>query len=171
MRFFLAGSALAAAALASVPAIAAPAPHLPETSFAALHQPLPLPYDEAADAHKDVAAAFARAKKAKKLVLIDLGGNWCTDCRILAGTVELPSLNPWVKKHFELVTVDVGRYTKNLDIGATYGITRPKGVPALFVVDPRTNKLLNPTTSVTALADARSMTPQALADWLAQWTK
>lgn len=171
MRFFLAGSALAAAALAAVPAIAAPAPHLPETSFAALHQPLPLPYDEAADAHKDVAAAFARAKKAKKLVLIDLGGNWCTDCRILAGTVELPSLNPWVKKHFELVTVDVGRYTKNLDIGATYGITRPKGVPALFVVDPRTNKLLNPTTSVTALADARSMTPQALADWLAQWTK
>jgi len=166
MRLLLAGLALIAA-----PAMAAPAPRLPEASFAALPQPLPLPYDEAADAHKDVAAAIARAKKAHKLVLIDLGGNWCPDCRILAGTVELPSLKPWVKKNFELVTVDVGRYTKNLDIGATYGVTRPKGVPALFVVDPKTNKLLNPTTSVTALSDARSMTPQALADWLAQWTK
>lgn len=167
MRLFLA----AALALAATPALAAPAPRVPEASFAALPQPLPLPYDEAADAHKDVAAAIARAKKAHKLVLIDLGGNWCADCRILAGTVDLPSVKPWVKKHYELVTVDVGRYTKNLDIGAAYGIARPKGVPALFVVDPRTNKLLNPTTSVTALADARSMTPQALADWLAQWTK
>lgn len=171
MRHLLVGLALAAAPMMSAPAMAAPAPRLPETSFAALPQPLPLPYDEAADAHKDVAAAIARAKKAKKLVLIDLGGNWCPDCRILAGTMALPSLSPWVKKHFELVTVDVGRYTKNLDIGATYGVTRPKGVPALFVVDPKTNKLLNPTTSVTALADARSMTPQSLADWLAQWTK
>lgn len=171
MRHLLVGLALAAAPMMSAPAMAAPAPRLPETSFAALPQPLPLPYDEAADAHKDVAAAIARAKKAKKLVLIDLGGNWCPDCRILAGTMALPSLNPWLKKHYELVTVDVGRYTKNLDIGATYGVTRPKGVPALFVVDPKTNKLLNPTTSVTALADARSMTPQSLADWLAQWTK
>jgi len=67
--------------------------------------------------------------------------------------------------------VDVGRYTKNLDIGATYGIDRPQGVPALFVVDPKTNKLVNPTASVTALRDARSLTPQALADWLAQWVK
>jgi hypothetical protein len=39
------------------------------------------------------------------------------------------------------VTVDVGRYTKNLDIGAAYGVARPKGVPALFVVDPRSNRL------------------------------
>lgn len=168
MRFFLAA---AAAALVAAPAMAAPAPRLPEASFAALPQPLPLPYDEAADAHKDVAAAIARAKKAHKLVIVDLGGNWCPDCRILAGTMALPSLSPWVKKHYEVVTVDVGRYTKNLDIGAAYGVTRPKGVPAIFVVDPRTNKLLNPTTSVTALADARSMTPQALADWLAQWAK
>jgi hypothetical protein len=39
------------------------------------------------------------------------------------------------------------------------------------VVDPKTNKLVNPTASVTALRDARSLTPQALADWLAQWVK
>jgi hypothetical protein len=30
---------------------------------------------------------------------------------------------------------------------------------------------VNPTATVTALSDARSMTPQALADWLAQWVK
>jgi hypothetical protein len=43
-------------------------------------------------------------------------------------------------------------------------------VPALLVIDPRTDKLLN-RGRVSALADARSLTPQALADWLAQWTR
>jgi thiol-disulfide isomerase/thioredoxin len=157
--------------LISAPAIAATAPKLAEASFAALPQPLPLPYNEAGDAHKDVAEAIARAKKAHKLVLLDLGGNWCGDCRVLAGTMALPTLAPWVRRHYEVVTVDVGRFTKNLDIGAAYGVDRPKGVPAIFIVDPKTNKLVNPVGSVVALADARSMTPQALADWLAQWVK
>jgi hypothetical protein len=38
----------------------------------------------------------------------------------------------------------------------------------MLVVDPRTDKLLD-AGHVAALADARSMTPQALADWLARW--
>lgn len=72
---------------------------------------------------------------------------------------------------YEVVTVDVGRFNKNLQVPARYGITaRLEGVPALLVVNPRTNKLLN-AGHVTALADARSMTPQGLADWLALWPK
>ena len=105
------------------------------------------------------------------MLLIDLGGNWCLDCRILAGTIDLPEVNAFVRRHYELVTVDVGRFDKNLDVPAHYGITgRLAGVPALLVVDPRTDKLLDPG-RVSALEDARSMTPQALADWLAQWVR
>jgi hypothetical protein len=88
----------------------------------------------------------------------------------LAGVMGLPDVSPWVKKHYEVVTVDVGRYTKNLDISAAYGVARPKGVPAIFIVDPKTEKVLNKGRE-TALSDARSMNPQALADWLAQWAK
>src|SRR4051794_25193406 len=43
-----------------------------------------LPYDEKADPHKDVAAAFAQAKQDSKYVLLDFGANWCLDCRVLA---------------------------------------------------------------------------------------
>ena len=43
-----------------------------------------------------------------------------------------------------------------------------QGVPALLVVEPRRDRLVN-VGRVSALADARSMTPQALAEWLAQW--
>ena len=160
-----------AAMMFAAAALAAPAPRVGIASFAQLQTPLPYPYDESTDADRAVAAAKARARREHKLLLIDLGGNWCADCRILAGTMQLPELKAFVDKHYELVTVDVGRFDKNLQIPAHYGIThRLEGVPSLLVVDPRTDALLDKG-HVSALQDARSMTPQALADWLARWTR
>lgn len=161
----------AALALAMPTLAAVPAPHVRAQNFDQLAQPLPLPYNEGADAKAAVGRARARAKAGHKLLLIDLGGNWCLDCRILAGTMDLPEVGAFVRRHYELVTVDVGRFDKNLDVPAHYGITqRLAGVPALLVVDPRTDKLLD-AGRVSALEDARSMNPQALADWLAQWVR
>jgi hypothetical protein len=137
-------------------------------SLDALGQPLPKPYDEAADGARTVAAARKRAIAEHKKLLIDLGGNWCADCRILAGVIELPELNAFVRSHYVMVTVDVGRYDKNMQVPASFGISHLDGVPALLVVDPKSGKLLN-NGHLFALADARHMTPQALADWLAQW--
>ncbi|WP_372783990.1 thioredoxin family protein [Phenylobacterium sp.] len=167
-----AAAAFLALALA-VPAAAAPAPppKIGIESFAELKTPLPYPYDEAANANRQVARARARAKASGKLLLIDLGGNWCGDCRILSATMDRPELKAFVDRHYQLVLVDVGRFDKNLQIPARYGITeRLEGVPALLVVDPKTDKLLDGG-HVSALEDARNMTPQALADWLAQWTR
>ena len=162
--------ALLSFALAA-PVAAATAPHIPIASFDQLAKPLPLPYDAQADARAVVAAAKARAKAHHKLLLIDLGGNWCLDCRLLAGTMDLPQLRKFIDAKYEVAIVDVGRFDKNLDIPAHYGITdRLEGVPAVLIVDPRTDRLIN-VGRIAALADARSMSPQALADWLASWTK
>ena len=172
-RFAVLAAAAATLLSTALPAAAVPAraPHLPQTSFQQLAQPLPLPYNESASAQAAVASARARARANHKLLLIDLGGNWCLDCRILAGTMELPQLRGWVRQHYEVVTVDIGRFDKNLDVPAAYGIRdRLAGVPSLLIVDPASNRLLNAGRTA-ALADARSMNPQALADWLAQWTR
>jgi thiol-disulfide isomerase/thioredoxin len=162
--------ALLSLALAA-PVGAASAPLVPVASFEQLAKPLPLPYDEQANAQAVVAAAKARARAGHKLLLIDLGGNWCLDCRLLAGTMDIPQLRKFVAAHYEVAVVDVGRFDRNLDIPAHYGIKdRLEGVPSLLIVDPRTDRLVNQGHTA-ALADARSMTPQALADWLAGWTK
>src|SRR5215472_8426475 len=109
---------IAALALA-VPSFAAAAPpRMGITSFAELATPLPYPYDEAADADHDVARAKARARREKKLLLVDLGGNWCGDCRILTATMERPELKAFLDKHYVAVLVDVGRFDKNLQIPA-----------------------------------------------------
>ncbi len=171
MRFSYAKMGLGAVVLAmSSAGFGAPSPHLGEASFAALAQPLPYPYDEAGNASADVDAALARAKAAHKLLLIDMGGNWCGDCRVLAGTLALPDLAPFVARHFVVVTVDVGRFSKNMDVAKRFGAKRPAGVPAVLIVDPASGALLDQG-HTEALADARSMSPQALADWLAQWVR
>ena len=166
----LALAALAAVLLAA-PALAAPAPKVSISSFAQLTTPLPYPYDEKADANAAVAAAKARALASHRLLLIDLGGDWCPDCRILAGTMELPEVKAFVEAHYVVVTVDVGRFDKNQQLPAHYGIKgRLEGVPAVLIVDPASDRLLDGG-HVAALSDARHMSPQALADWLAQWTR
>ena len=156
--------------MAMILVAAAPAPRLSLTAMTNLPVVERTPYDEKADAEAAVAAAFARAKKSGKRVLIDFGGNWCPDCLVLANVMALPELKPFIAAHFEVVTVDVGRFDKNLTIPARFGITGKLGaVPAVFIADAD-GKLLNKDETL-ALGDARTMTPQAIADWLAKWTK
>ncbi len=149
---------------------AAPAPKLTISALSDLPVVVRAPFMENADADAAVDAAFARAKKSGKRVLIDLGGNWCGDCVVLANLMRLKEMQPFLAAHFEIVSVDVGRFDKNLQIPARFGITtRLEGVPAVIIAEPD-GKFVNPG-RITALADARHMSPQAIADWLAQWAK
>ena len=143
----------------------------PQPSVASFQQ-LPVvtlqPYNEAANADAQVAAAFARAQKSHKRVLIDLGGNWCVDCLVLANFVLLPEMRRFMAAHYEEVLVDVGRFNHNLQIPARFGITkRLEGVPALLIVTPD-GKLVNGG-DIFATAEAHSMTPQAVAAYLAKY--
>jgi thiol:disulfide interchange protein len=162
-------AALAALLLVTAaPASAATAPRISISSLSELDVP-DAPFAVGADADAQVDAAFARARRDGKRVMIDLGGNWCADCRILSGLMELPEMRAFLASHYELVSVDVGRFNRNLQIPARFGITtRLEGVPAILIATPQ-GQLVNPG-RVSAIQDARRMTPQALADWLAQWT-
>jgi len=154
------------------PALAASAPKVTSiSSLAELSTPLPYPYDESADADRDVDAALAKARAEHKRAFIDLGGNWCGDCRVLAGVMALPEVEAFLDAHYVVVAVDVGRFNRNLQIPARWGITdRLEGVPAVLVVDPDTGTLVD-AGHVVEITDDRHMDPQSIADWIAQWAK
>ena len=167
----LAPAVLFALAIAST-AAAAPPPRVSISDYAQLKTPLPYPYDEAADANAQLNKALARAKAGKKLLLVKMGGNWCGDCRILQATMDLPEMKTFLGRHYEMVSIDVGRMDKNLQIPARFGVKdKLEGVPAILIVDPATGRQLVARADVAALADARHMTPQALANWLAKYTR
>ena len=153
-------------ALAAAVFLAAAAPLPPPTLPAGKIPPVSTPYDVAADAHAQVDAAFARAKQNGHLVLLDFGGNWCGDCRALAGVLEQPDVAKWVSQHYETVNINVGRFTVNTDIAKRFGVTL-KAAPTVLVVAPN-GTVLN-ADRVEALADARYMSPQAVVDLLSTW--
>ncbi|MBL6938830.1 MAG: thioredoxin family protein [Alphaproteobacteria bacterium] len=160
-----------AALLLAAPAVAVPAPKVALQSIGDLPVVERAPYDEVAtpdQADAAVKAAFDRAKKSHRRVLIDLGGNWCGDCIVLSNLMQLPDLKPFVEKHFEVVVIDVGRFNKNLQVPARFGFTqRLIGVPTIIIATPD-GKLVNGR-DVFAMASARDLTPQAIADWLAKY--
>jgi hypothetical protein len=154
--------------LAAIPAQAATAPKPSIASFQQLPVVTMQPYDEGANADAQVTAAFARAQKSHKRVLIDLGGNWCVDCLVFSNFLRLPEMRRFMSAHYEEVLVDVGRFNRNLQIPARFGITKKlEGVPALLIATPD-GKLVNGD-KIFATADAHNMTPQALADYLARY--
>ncbi|HEY4078756.1 MAG TPA: thioredoxin family protein [Rhizomicrobium sp.] len=160
--------AFAALLLTATPAMAVTAPSPSIATLAELPVTVMQPYDEAANANAQVADAFGRAKKSHKRVLIDLGGNWCPDCIILANFMKLPEMHRFVEAHYEIVAVDVGRFNKNLQIPARFGFTaRLTGVPTVLIATPD-GKLVN-RDNVFATSDARHMTPQALSEYLARY--
>ena len=154
------------AAIIATSATAAVAPKVSIQSYEQLPTPLPFPYVEG-DATNRVLSAQAQAAAQHKLLLIDLGGNWCADCRILSGVMLLPEVRAFVDAHYVVVTVDVGRLNRNMQIPAHYHVS-VGGVPSLLIVEPNSDRLLN-VGQTEALARAGRETPQALADWLARW--
>ena len=94
-------------------------------------------YPDVAKAKPDLEAALKEASAAKKRVIVDFGGNWCTDCKILDINLKKPENAEVLKKHYVLVHVNVGDkgITDNFEMAERYAIPLKKGVPALAVLE------------------------------------
>lgn len=113
------------------------------------------PYDAAADARADVRRTLTEAAAAKTAVLVVFGANWCADCRILDSAMKQDPTAALVAREFRVVKVDVGRFDRNVDVAAGYGVPLKSGIPAIAIVSPRNEVLY--ATRAGELADARKM--------------
>ncbi len=156
---------LSAIAVPSVAALSPPQVGIKEIDE--LPTPLPFPFDRQADANANLDAAFVRAQHSGKRVLIHLGGNWCVDCRILVAVMQLPEVTAFVERHYEVVFVDVGHFDRNLDIPRRFGLEHIDAAPTIIIVDPDGTSVN--VGDASEMSDARHMTPQGIADWLARW--
>ncbi|MGA3032131.1 MAG: thioredoxin family protein [Terracidiphilus sp.] len=98
-------------------------------------------YPEPAQARTDVAAALKDAAATHRRVLLDFGGNWCGDCRVLDIYMHDEKNKPLVDANFVVVHINIGRMDANQDIAEQYQVPLGRGVPALAVLSER-GKLL-----------------------------
>ncbi|HEV2340465.1 MAG TPA: thioredoxin family protein [Candidatus Acidoferrales bacterium] len=100
-------------------------------------------YPNAAEARTDIAAAVAAAARDHKRVLLDFGGNWCSDCHILDATFHYPEVARLLAPSYEVVHINIGEYDKNLDLADKYQIPLKRGVPELAVLDAKGDLLVS----------------------------
>ena len=125
-------------------------------SFAALVQAAPpAVYNETADAKAEIRDAMHAAAQSGRPVLVVFGANWCGDCKILDLAFKEGASAPLIAKKFVVVKVDVGRFDRNTDIAASYGVPLKHGIPAVVVISPQGQPIY--ATRAGELADARSM--------------
>ena len=88
-------------------------------------------------------------------MLVVFGANWCGDCKMLDTAFKSGASAPLMAKHFRIVKVDVGRFTRNVDLADGYGVPLKKGIPAVAVLAADGRVLY--ATQGGELADARKM--------------
>ena len=106
-----------------------------------LKMPLPLPYNGEIYSESDIERFLDSSINKSKQPIIIFGGNWCPDCRILEGTLQLPTIKKYMIEHYEIMHVDVGRYDKNMNLISYFKIPKEEGVPRVLVFDNKKNIL------------------------------
>jgi thiol:disulfide interchange protein len=92
-------------------------------------------YSETADSAHEISVAERVARHKHKRILLDFGGNWCSDCQLLDYYYHQPPNAELLAKYYVVVHVDIGHMDHNLNIAARYHVPISKGVPALAVLD------------------------------------
>jgi thiol:disulfide interchange protein len=126
-------------------------------------------YPDPAQATADLKAALAHAAVEHKHVILDFGGNWCTDCQVLDLYFHDATNRPLLEANYILVHINVGHLTQNEDIAARYQIPLRKGVPALAVLDDKGALLYSQRTG--EFESMRRMQTASVTEFLQHWRK
>jgi thiol:disulfide interchange protein len=130
----------------------------------AQHQVYPAPEQ----AEIDLASALKVAAAQHRRVLLDFGGDWCTDCLVLDSYFRDAANKPILDANFVVVHINVGHLDQNRKIAERYQVPLSKGVPALAVLSAR-GKLLYSQRSGEFEA-MRHMESSAVTQFLLRWT-
>ena len=124
-------------------------------------------YPADADAHAEIKAAEEKASAGHKRVLLVFGANWCYDCHVLDLAFHRSDFAS-VMAGYEVVHVDLGPdEQKNADLVKEFDVPLDKGIPALAVAESNGKLVVSQKNG--EFEDARSLTPEALLEFLNKW--
>lgn len=104
---------------------------------------LPKPYDPKANAEQDIQALIARAKKEKKNIMIQAGGNWCIWCLRFNNYVQTtPELKDLVDKNYLYYHLNYSPDNKNEKVFGKYiNLKEQQFYPFFIILDKNGKKI------------------------------
>ncbi|OIQ70063.1 thiol:disulfide interchange protein DsbD [mine drainage metagenome] len=100
----------------------------------AVAQDLPTRFDPRRDAAKDLMTAQKLARTENKRVLVDVGGQWCSWCRMFDRLVDSQSqIRAELERHYVWVKINYSTENKNLAVLSKWPMIH--GYPYLLVLD------------------------------------
>lgn len=128
-------------------------------------------YNPNADAVKDITQALARAKKEKKQVLLQIGGNWCVWCYRFNSFVKTDAiLKQLVEANYIVYHLNYSRENKNLAYLKKLGYPQRFGFPVLVVLDGDTGAVLH-TQDSTLLEKGNGYDAEKVKSFLRNWAR
>ena len=121
-----------------------------------LDLPLPLPYDGNEISIEEVNKFLSQSIAENKQPIIIFGANWCPDCRIFSGTIDIPKINEFIETYFNILYIDVKRYEINMNLIEYFDIPAEEGIPRVLVFDFNKNVINKSSTTEWRTARDRS---------------
>lgn len=134
-----------------------------------LDLPLPLPYDGNEISIEEVNKFLSLSIVENKQPIIIFGANWCPDCRIFSGTIDIPKINEFIETYFNILYIDVKRYEINMNLIKYFDIPAEEGIPRVLVFD--FNKNIINKSSTTEWRTARDRSSQDIFNFFQEMNK
>lgn len=126
-------------------------------------------YNPSANVAKDITVLLEKAKKEKKHLLIQVGGNWCVWCYRLNAFVQTDSLlKKMVNNNYLVYHLNYSKENKNLDYLKKLGFPQRFGFPVLVVLDADGNRLHTQDSAL--LEKGNGYDTEKVKDFLRNWS-
>ena len=123
-------------------------------------------YDETRDPAVDLQVAVERAQREGKRILIQVGGEWCSWCKLLDAYIhDHPSVSEIIDSNYLMMKVNWSRENHNEAFLGQYPAIR--GYPHIFVLEKDGSFLHSQGTG--ELEEGRSYNEEVLIGFLREW--
>ena len=126
-------------------------------------------YHPEANASKDISEAIKQAKKDKKHVLIQAGGNWCSWCiRFNAFTTGDQKMDSAIKADYIVYHLNYSSENKKYEVFKKYGFPQRFGFPVFLILDG--NGTLIHTENSSYLEEGKGYNKGKILEFLHNWS-
>jgi len=127
------------------------------------------PYNPQADAKAEINQAIQKAKQEGKHVFIQVGGNWCSWCRLFHKFInEDPDIKKLIDDNYVFMLLNYSKENKNQQLLAKYHFPGRMGYPVFLILDGK-GQLIH-TQDSGLLEEGKGYSKAKVMSFLKNWT-